>query len=395
MKKTLLLFILFFGISHANYSHSVGTPKTVTTYPTISIIGTASSGWGTDIDMTTTDGITYTLTDYTLSNGELKFRQDYDWATNWGGTNFPSGTGILNGNNNIPVQAGIYTITFNRTNATYTFIGTTFPSIGIWGPAVNSQLGYTAPDVDMNTTDGINYTLSGFYFSSGNAYFRQDNDTALTWGSTIFPSGTAVANGPSLFIPGGEWFVTFNRLNGNYSFTYPSIGILGTALNGFNVADTDLITTDGFNYYISDLVLNNGEVKFRKDNLWTSNWGSAAFPSGTGTQDGLNIPVTAGTYSITFDKSNGNYTFMQLLSNTNFNLKNLNIYPNPTNKDWNIASKEIIESIEILDVLGKIIFNSNVKSENITIDTTQFNSGIYFAKISLGNSIQTIKLIKN
>ena len=58
MKKTLLLFILFFGISHANYSHSVGIYKTATTFPTISIIGTASSGWGTDIDMTTTDGIT-------------------------------------------------------------------------------------------------------------------------------------------------------------------------------------------------------------------------------------------------------------------------------------------------------------------------------------------------
>ncbi len=396
MKKTLLLFLLFFGISYANYSPTVGILENEsTTYPTISIIGTASSGWGTDIVMATTDGITYTLTDYTLSNGELKFRQDYDWATNWGGTNFPSGTGILNGTNNIPVQAGIYTITFNRSNATYTFIGTTFPSIGIWGPAVNSQLGYTAPDIDMNTTDGINYTLSGFYFSSGNAYFRQDNDSALTWGSTIFPSGTAVANGPSLFISGGEWFVTFNRLNGNYSFTYPSIGILGTALNGFNVADTDLMTTDGFNYSISDLVLNSGEVKFRKDNLWTSNWGSAAFPSGTGTQNGLNIPVTAGTYSITFDKSTGDYTFMQQLSNTNFSLKNLTIYPNPTNKDWNFSSKEIIESIEILDILGKIIFNSNIKSENITIDTTQFNSGIYFAKISLGNSIQTIKLIKN
>jgi hypothetical protein len=182
MKKTLLLFLLFFGISYANYSPIVGILENEsTTYPTISIIGTASSGWGTDIVMATTDGITYTLTDYTLSNGELKFRQDYDWATNWGGTNFPSGTGILNGTNNIPIQAGIYTITFNRTNATYTFIGTTFPSIGIWGPAVNSQLGYTAPDVDMNTTDGINYTLSGFYFSSGNAYFRQDNDSAWSF----------------------------------------------------------------------------------------------------------------------------------------------------------------------------------------------------------------------
>lgn len=383
-------YLFTINIQTGAYSFS-GT----TTYPTISIVGTASSGWGTDIDMITTDGVTYTLTNYALSNGELKFRQDYAWTTSWGGTNFPSGTGILNSSNNIPIPAGVYDITFNRINGTYTFIGTPFPSIGIWGPAVNSQLGYTAPDVDMNTIDGIHYTLSGFYFSSGNAYFRQDNDSGLTWGSTIFPSGTAVSNGPSLFIPGNEWFVTFNRVTGDYSFTYPSIGILGTALNGFDVADTDLTTTDGFNYSISDLTLTDGEVKFRKDNLWTSNWGSAAFPSGTGTQDGANIPVTAGNYHVTFDKSTGNYNFILLLSSDGYNLKNIVVFPNPTNSNWNFSSTEMIDSVEITDVLGKTILKSNTKSENIIIDASQWNSGIYFAKITIGSSIQTVKLIKN
>lgn len=39
------------------------------------------------------------------------------------------------------MKAGIYDVTFNRINATYTFIRTPFLAIGIWGPAVDSQNG--------------------------------------------------------------------------------------------------------------------------------------------------------------------------------------------------------------------------------------------------------------
>ena len=389
MKKLLLLLItlLFFQSNFAQ---------------TISIIGdtSPSSSWTTDTDLTTTDNINYTINNVVLSTATglstgLKFRQDHDWNVNWGGNTFPNGIGQLGGQN-IQTLAGTYNITFNKNNGSYTFIQSSgFPNIGIWGPAVNSQLGYGGADVKMTTNDGAVYTLSGFYFSSGNAYFRQDDNGNMTFGSTTFPSGVAVSNGPSLFIPGAEWFVTFNRISGDYSFTYPSIGILGTALNGFNSADTDLTTTDGFNYTISNLLLTNGEVKFRKDNLWTSNWGSSGFPSGTGTQNGANIPVNSGTYNITFDKSTGNYNFTQLLSTTNSNKINVKIFPNPTNSNWTFSTIESIQSIEIVDILGKSILTISPKNETVTIDASLFTSGIYFAKIATNLTISVVKLIKN
>ena len=369
----------------------------------ISVIGSSSpsSSWSIDTNMTTTDNITYTLNNAILTTATgpstgLKFRQDAAWTINWGGNTFPSGVGILDGNNIQPV-AGTYNITFNRNNGSYTFIQVSgFASIGIWGPAVNAQLGYSAPDVDMTTTDGINYTLSGFNFSSGQAYFRQNDDGNLTFGSTTFPTGTAVANGPSLFIPGGEWYVSFNKNSGNYSFTYPSIGVLGTAINGFDAADTDLTTTDGFTYTISDLVLSNGEIKFRKDNMWTSNWGSAAFPTGTGTQDGANIPVTAGTYNINFEKSSGNYTFTELmLTNSNFSTSKLKIVPNPTENYWNLKSENEISKIEIFDLFGKLICSFLPNATEFTIDSKNLQKGIYLAKIATNNSIETLKISKS
>ena len=369
----------------------------------ISMIGSTSpsGSWSVDTNLTTTDNITYIKNNVVLTTATdpattgLKFRQDGQWTTNWGNSNFPSGTAVLNGAN-IMTIAGIYDVTFNRINGTYTFIPViVFPSIGIWGPAVDSQNGYAGPDVDMITTDGITYTLSGFYFSSGNAYFRQDDNGSLVWGSTSFPSGTAVSSGPSLFIPGNEWFVTFNRLTGEYSFTYPSVGILGTALSGFTATDNDLNTTDGYNYNILGLTLLDGEVKFRKDNLWTTNWGSLGFPLGTGTQNGQNIPVTAGTYNISFEITSGNYDFSNTLTNTEEAISNLIIYPNPTNTNWTISNSTDIDSVQIFDVNGKELQVFEPNTSEFILSSTSLSNGIYFIKVKSGLDFTVQKIIKN
>ena len=389
-------YIVSFNTSSGAYSFEPTTPT-----PIISIVGTGVNGWPEnqttpEITLSTIDNINYSISNLTVSTGEVKFRQDYSWTNNWGGNTFPNGQGILNSANNIQTVAGVYNVTFNIQNATYTFIPTTiFPSIGIWGPAVDSQNGYAGPDIDMTTTDGITYTLSGFYFSSGQAYFRQDNATNSVWGSTSFPTGTAVLSGPSLFIPGGEYFVTFNRTTGAYSFATPSIGILGTAINGYEVSDTDMNTTDGFTYTLTNFPLTNGTVKFRKDNLWTSNWGSASFPFGTGVQDGANIPVTAGNYNISFDKSSGAYSFQNTLTTTKFESQDCKVFPNPTSNNWNfIASYENIKNIKIYDILGKTILEKEALSKEINIDCTSFEAGVYFAKIDFETTTITLKLIK-
>ncbi len=389
MKKQLLTFFLF-----VLFTQSVSSQV-------ISIIGdTGPAGsWTTDTNMITSDNITYTLNNVVLTTATgpstgVKFRQDADWVINWGG-NFPNGTGVQDGPN-IQTVAGTYDITFNRINGTYTFILLVgFPSVGIWGPAVDSQNGYAGPDVNMATNDGVNYTLSGFTFSSGNAYFRQDDNFNLVWGSTSFPTGTGTLNGPPLTIPGGEYYVTFNRTTGAYSFSFPSVGILGTALNGFNVPDTDLSTTDGFTYIYNGLTLTDGLVKFRKDNSWDINWGSLDFPTGTGTQNGADIPVTAGTYDIFFDKSTGAYQFNQLFSTSEFTSANFKLYPNPSNQNWTITSKETIESIQLFDVLGKTMYSGNPKSNSFEVQGTYLNNGIYFAKIETLSGSATLKLIKN
>ena len=86
-----------------------------------------------------------------------------------------------------------------------------------------------------------------------------------------------------------------------------TIGLMGS----FNSWSSDIImnTSDGINYTLSYNFSAAEQAKFRQDGSWTINWGNSAFPSGTGIQDGPNIPVPAGGYDISFNIQNGAYSF--------------------------------------------------------------------------------------
>ena len=385
MTKKLLTFIALISFYFSNAQ-------------TISIVGTGVNGWpptnGPEITLATTDNIVYTISNLAVSTGYVKFRQNLDWAVNWGSTTFPNGTGTQGGAD-IPTISGTYNVTFNRLTGAYSFAGTaTGATIDLWGPAVDAQLGYGGPGVAMTTSDDVNYSLANFIFTSGNAYFRQNGNNNLTYGSTAFPAGTAVASGPSIPINGGEWYVTFNRVTGVYNFDYPQIGILGSALNGWTT-DTDLQTNDGFNYNIQ-VSLTTGAVKFRKNNAWGIDWGGTSFPSGTGTQGGpdINIP-TASTYYVTFEPLTGNYTFTDLLSTTSFEKVKFSAYPNPSSTTWTFEGNASMEKIELLDVSGKILDSVLPISNSYTLQNNNLSPGTYLARIHTATVIQTIKLIKN
>ena len=277
--------------------------------PSVGIIGTAVTGWETDVDMLTTDGITYTLEGYPLSLGEIKFRQNNTWSTNWGGTDFPTGIAYPYGPNIPVVSPGNYDITFNRITGEYAFVckSNCLPAVGIGGPAVPPYYSWDN-DVKMWTSDGVVYSLPCRSFIDGEAKFRQDNNPDASWGGIGFPSGTATLGGPGIPVIAGYYTVTFNLSTGEYSFTWPSIGIIGTSLTGWT-EDVDMETTDGMIYTLTDYSFTDGEVKFRQDNDWVANWGDWAFPTGYAYQDGPNIPVPAGTYNVTFNRQTGEYSF--------------------------------------------------------------------------------------
>lgn len=276
----------------------------------VGIIGSSIGGWLNDIDMQTTDQINYTLSDYYFNEGIVKFRQDDLWDINWGNSSFPTGIGFQEGPN-IPIPiAGNYNVTFNRESGEYAFecINNCPANIGILGTAVAPYFDWET-DVNMSTNDGITYKLYSYTFSDGEVRFRQDDSSNVNWGNNDFPNGTGIQNGPNIPVTAGIYNVSFNIVTGDYSFTFPEIGILGSSLIGWN-EDIDMQTTDGISYTLNDYYFNDGGVKFRQDNSWDINWGGDDFPMGWAYLNYYNnIPVQGGSYNVTFNIATGEYNF--------------------------------------------------------------------------------------
>ena len=357
--------------------------------------GSTSTDWGSDTDMVTTDGVTYTLNNVVLENpaeGEevdagVKFRQDDAWANNWGGTGFPAGTASPGGAN-IPIVNGTYNVTFNLTTLQYSFINVGFDDISLVGTGI---------DVALLTADGITYTANNVALPAGNVAFMI-NDAAVGWGSSAFPTGTAVS-GTSIPALANSYNITFNKDTKAYSFNYVTISLIGDGIVDWDT-DTDLSTTDGVNYMLSNFTFPGGEVKFRLNHEWAPGWGSLDFPSGTGSTavDAPNIPVTAGVWNVSFNRIIGTYGFITPGSAavTSFNAGSVSVYPNPSATAFTFnAGNNVINSIQLIDVTGKVVYTTTLNATTATVNATGLSAGMYFARLTSANATQTIRVVKN
>jgi starch-binding outer membrane protein SusE/F len=133
-------------------------------------------------------------------------------------------------------------------------------------------------------------------------------------------NSTILGGDPSAFPVDADAYYTFtmNIDEMTYSFeaydesgapTFETIGFIGDATPGGWDNDTDMTKSqfDPHIWYAKNVSLSGGEMKFRANDDWTNNWGGETFPSGESSQDGPNIPVTAGTYDIWFNDLSKRY----------------------------------------------------------------------------------------
>ena len=69
------------------------------------------------------------------------------------------------------------------------------------------------------------------------------------------------------------------------------------------------------------------------------------------------------------------------------------IYPNPNYKIFSIKSNLNINSLSILDILGKTVEVLNPNKKLVEIDISEKPSGIYFLKINLSSGSTFTKKI--
>jgi len=99
-------------------------PAPTTTYTSISMIGTASGDWSTDVDMvqSTFDPHVWVKKNVLMNSGEFKFRANHAWTTSWGVANEFFGVATTSGGN-IPLTTSFhYDVYFNDITGEYSAI---------------------------------------------------------------------------------------------------------------------------------------------------------------------------------------------------------------------------------------------------------------------------------
>lgn len=186
----------------------------------VGVIGNfAGSTWGTDVNMTTTDGITYTLTNQAfLKDGgstdpeaHLKFRDNGAWNVNFGtsggnGSNLPNlfdtaQNGKNGGGGDIFIPYGTYDVTFNRTTGAWAF--TTVLGVNKFDQA--SFKAYPNPTRDSwNITSGNDditsiqvYDVLGKSVYARTAASKEVNVNASELSRGVYFAKVSTANGTS------------------------------------------------------------------------------------------------------------------------------------------------------------------------------------------------------
>lgn len=76
-------------------------------------------------------------------------------------------------------------------------------------------------------------------------------------------------------------------------------------------------------------------------------------------------------------------------------LNELTVYPNPANNIVQLKSADLISSVCLYDMQGRMLINKPVNDFSGTIALSQYPAGMYFLEVSSGKNKSTKKIIKN
>lgn len=371
--------------------------------PVVKLVGSAVAS-PTGETMTFIAGDNYELT-VNLGLGSAQFDID---GTIVGGLTFPTGTAGSPTESTPITVAKSYKVTYNNGTGDYNFADGFVPkSIALIGDGTPQGFTDNPSGIDtyqLKNVDNLNlkYRASELVLTAANVKFRQDNAWAVSWGGGFPTQANALGGGNIPVTPSGTYSVTLDRVTNTYNFFTPKVGIIGEAIGGWGDAnEVQMTTTDGITYYLPNKAFTANGFKFRLDQNYDKAWGgSGTFTlSGVASTTGGNLIAIAGTYDVIFNRLTGAYSLATpgtiALANNSFATKTFSVSPNPTNNNWKIASANEITSVQVVNVLGKVVYTSNTIANEINVDASALSNGVYFARIASANAVETVKLIKN
>ena len=83
------------------------------------------------------------------------------------------------------------------------------------------------------------------------------------------------------------------------------------------------------------------------------------------------------------------------LGTEEFVANSIKLYPNPVIDLVTISSTEIITKIEVVNMLGQLVFSDEINEIETNIDMSRYATGTYLVRVSAeDNKIKTFKVVK-
>jgi PKD repeat protein len=245
---------------------------------------------------------------------------------------------------------------------------------------INNSSSSTLPITACNSFvwNGMTYDSSGTYT---NVYQNVDGcDSSITLDLTINNGSTSTVSISAC--NSFEWDGTTYDSTGFYTKNY-------TDVNGCD----SIVTLDLLIYFIQatidtisgDLVASGG-----LSYLWnTGATNSTITPDTNGlyvvVATDANLCVDTATFNVTYVNSTG------ILDNS---ISTISIYPNPVNDILNISSSDNIKSLEVKDLLGRIVYSSlDINSKSISLNTSNFSNNVYLLSFLINDKLFIKKII--
>lgn len=368
-------------------------------------IGTGFDAEPMSIDVDTINEKVYIVGKFTSYNGNTAngiCRLNYDGSFD---NTFNSGTGFqitasifpdfvrVMSDGRVLVSSGQYafTSTYNGTSFSYTIMlnsdgsqNSTFQPVSGFGNVY-----------DLEELSDNRMMIAGHNGTLGDLSIVNSLTGALLGGSASFPSG----------------FGTNNNMSDTYinSITKVEDGVylLGGNFDTFSgEAKTNLVKVNICDRYVDPSTM----IVFENNQLSSTITGSSYLWIGFDVDDNtITIPnntnqtitpTEPGYYRLTITDepcvfTSSYYELVNLKVNEN-EVMNFNIYPNPASTSLTINGLSTNNSIELVDMTGKIIATQHATQSEITLNVEEFKKGVYFVHIKEnGVNISTKKLFIN
>jgi hypothetical protein len=69
-------------------------------------------------------------------------------------------------------------------------------------------------------------------------------------------------------------------------------------------------------------------------------------------------------------------------------------YPNPVKDHLTVRAQTNIKDITVFNMLGQVVLRQSPNTKDGLVDMTVMQSGAYFVQISIGNTVETVRVLK-